>query len=288
MLAPVEPAGAARRGIGGHVLLVEDNPVNRQVAQRLLTLVGVSFDVAEHGKQALERLDAGHYDAVLLDCQMPIMDGYLTARTIRKLESDGTRPNRIPVIAMTANAMAGDREKCLAAGMDDYMSKPLNRALLEQMLQRWLPSEARSRAAPEAKPKPAQPVPVIPRAVADSPRVESSAVNQEIVQDLIEMMGGEFTDLVRVYLEDTPKSVELLERAAGLGDNDGLVAPSHSLKSTSANLGALGLSEMAKRIEHGARSHSLSGDPVLLVAQLRNEYQRVEQELSRLLTGVQA
>ena len=113
-------------------------------------------------------------------------------------------------------------------------------------------------------------------------------MNQEVVQDLIEMMGGEFTDLVRVYLEDTPRSVELLERAAAIGDNDGLVAPSHSLKSTSANLGALGLSEMAKRIEHGARSHNLSADPVRLVSQLKSEYQRVEQELNRLLTGVQA
>ena len=126
-----------------------------------------------------------------------------------------------------------------------------------------------------------------PAAYAETTR-GTPAINQEIIQDLLEMMGNEFTDLVRVYLEDTPKSVELLERAAGIGDNDGLVAPSHSLKSTSANLGALGLSEMAKRIEHGARSHNLSGDPVLLVAQLKSEYQRVEQELNRLLTGVQA
>jgi signal transduction histidine kinase/DNA-binding response OmpR family regulator/HPt (histidine-containing phosphotransfer) domain-containing protein len=286
LLPPTESVAPTPRGIGGHVLLVEDNQVNRQVAQRLLSLVGVSFDPAEHGKQALERLESGNYDAVLLDCQMPIMDGYATARTIRKLEAEGLRAGRIPVIAMTANAMAGDREKCLAAGMDDYMSKPLNRALLEQMLKRWLPGEARSRAPAPEKPRPS--AAAIPRPVRDAPRVESTAVNHEIVQDLIEMMGGEFTDLVRVYLEDTPKSVVQLERAAALGDNDGLVAPSHSLKSTSANLGALGLSEMAKRIEHGARSHTLSEDPVLLVAQLRSEFGRVEVELNRLLSGVQA
>jgi signal transduction histidine kinase/DNA-binding response OmpR family regulator len=143
----VTPSSApAQRGMGGHVLLVEDNAVNRQVAQRLLSLVGVSFDVAEHGKQALERLEIGEYDAILLDCQMPIMDGYATARNVRRLEAEGKRPARIPIVAMTANAMAGDREKCLAAGMDDYMSKPLNRALLEQMLQQWLPAGARSRA----------------------------------------------------------------------------------------------------------------------------------------------
>ena len=281
------PAAPAQRGVGGHVLLVEDNAVNRQVAQRLLSLVGVSFDVAEHGKQALERLEIGEYDAILLDCQMPIMDGYATARTVRRLEAEGKRPARIPIVAMTANAMAGDREKCLAAGMDDYMSKPLNRALLEQMLQKWLPAGARSRAQAAAAPaKPAAaPAPVaVAQPIKDPPRVESAAINQEIVQDLIEMMGNEFTDLVRVYLEDTPRSIEALERAAGSGQIDGLVAPSHSLKSTSANLGAMGLSEMAKKIEHGARAHSLPGEPTLLVAQLRHEYQRVSGELKRLLS----
>jgi len=282
----VAPAAPTARGPSGHVLLVEDNPVNRQVAQRLLTLIGVSFDAAEHGKQAMDRLESGKYDAVLMDCQMPVMDGYTATRSIRKLEADGVRAGRIPILAMTANAMAGDREKCLASGMDDYMSKPLNRALMEQMLQRWLPAAAQ---VPDAGAKrPAAPPPAAPKPVRDAVRVESAAINQEVVQDLIEMMGSEFTDLVRVYLEDTPRSIELLERAARAQDVDGLVSPSHSLKSTSANLGALGLSEMAKRIEHGSRGRTLSEDPILLVEQLRGEYQRVETELNRLMSGVQA
>jgi CheY-like chemotaxis protein len=183
----------------------------------------VSFDVAEHGKQALERLEGGRYDAVLLDCQMPIMDGYLTARTIRKLESEGARPGHIPVIAMTANAMAGDREKCPRgrhgrlhvqaaqprAARADAAALAADRSALARR------RRARARALGRCARDPT-------RGRRRAARREHG-VNQEVVQDLIEMMGGEFTDLVRVYLEDTPKSVELLERAAAIGDNDGLV-----------------------------------------------------------------
>ena len=300
--APSAPTAATATaaptaGLAGHVLLVEDNVVNRQVAQRLLSLVGVTFDYAEHGKQALERLEAGRYDLVLLDCMMPILDGYATARAIRRLEAEGTRSGHIPVVAMTANAMAGDREKCLAAGMDDYMSKPLNRAVLEQMLGKWLPAGARRATPPPASRAPA-PIPVatvipirVPAAVAD-PRVaaapspaQGAAINAAILQDLLEMMGAEFTELVRVYLEDTPRSLALLERAAQSAELEGLVAPSHSLKSTSANLGALGLAEIAKRIEHGARVGKLGAPAVVLVAELAAEYRRVEGELKRLLAS---
>ena len=303
--SPVQAGAASEAALAGHVLLVEDNAVNRQVAQRLLSLVGVSFDVAENGRQAVEKLAIGRYDAVLMDCQMPIMDGYTATRTVRKLETDGQRSGHMPIVAMTANAMAGDREKCLAAGMDDYMSKPLNRALLEQTLRKWVP-HGHGASAIGAPTAPARPVLVQPRPLAASagtrpavatpggiaarapaafapPPGEAAAVHQEIIQDLLEMMGSEFADLVKVYLEDTPKSLLQLERAAGQASLEGLVAPAHSLKSTSANLGALGLSDLAKRLEHGARSGKLNGDPILLVAEANAEFRRVSEELRRIL-----
>jgi CheY-like chemotaxis protein/HPt (histidine-containing phosphotransfer) domain-containing protein/two-component sensor histidine kinase len=266
-------------GIGGHVLLVEDNPVNRQVAQRLLTLIGLSHEHAENGKIAVEKLEAGgKFDAVLMDCQMPIMDGYSATRYMRKLQGEGTLP-KFPIVAMTANAMVGDREKCLASGMDDYMSKPLNRSLLEQMLQKWLPPGATSRTMAPAPAPIARPM----AALAPAPtHADSTPINTQIVNDLMDMMGAEFADLVRVYLEDSPKALNILERSANANDLDGLIAPAHSLKSTSANLGALMLSDMAKRIEHGARSGTI-GEPVLLVAQLTHEFQRVSAHLRQLL-----
>ena len=321
--APPLPAGevierrltlAPDAPLRGHVLLVEDNPVNRQVAQRLLALAGLTLDCAENGREALDRLNAGAYDAVLMDCQMPVMDGYTATRQRRVQEAD-QRLDHVPIIAMTANAMVGDREKCLSVGMDDYLSKPLNRGLLEETLRRWLPAipvadrlEAERRmSAPapapvvarppapvrapmqEPAPAPAPPrqefeiAPVQP-AAAPTPRTgpvmipeppAGPVLNREIVDDLREIMGDEFISLVKVFLEDAPRALGKLELAAGRGDLDALVGPAHSLKSTSANLGALALSDIARTIEHGARQKNLP-DPAGLVTQLAREFHRVE------------
>ncbi len=270
----------ASTSVGGHVLLVEDNPVNRQVAQRLLTLIGLSFETAENGKEGVDMASTGAFDAVLMDCQMPVMDGYTATRTIRKLQADGSL-GKLPIIAMTANAMVGDREKCLSCGMDDYMSKPLNRSMIEQMLRKWLPPGATSKASATPTPAPgaAAPRPVQP--VAPTSRSEGAAIDLNVVRDLMDLMGSDFRDLVQVYLEDTPKNLSALERAAKTNDIDALVAPAHSMKSTSANLGALLLADMAKRIEQGARSGDI-GEPLLLVAQLQNEFQRVSTQLKQM------
>jgi len=280
--------------LSGHVLLVEDNAVNRQVAQRLLALNGITYSVAENGQEAVDALDQGTFDAVLMDCQMPVMDGY-TATRVRRQKEAGANLARIPIIAMTANAMAGDREKCLNSGMDDYMSKPLNRARLEQTLRKWLDGRKRSVASAatiSAERAPATrtvvaaaapgPVPAVaaPTNVPLPPASANGTLDASVISDLIDVMGDEFTDLVRVYLEDTPKAVAL--------QRDGIVAPSHSLKSTSANLGALRLAELAKRIEHGARSGNTGSDPVVLVNELKREYQQVARALNELIAKVRA
>jgi CheY-like chemotaxis protein/HPt (histidine-containing phosphotransfer) domain-containing protein len=292
---------AQTQPLRGHVLLVEDNPVNRQVAQRILGLLGLSLEVAENGKKALDKLEAGPFDIVLMDCQMPVMDGYTATRARRMYETEG-RAKRIAIVAMTANAMAGDRDKCLAAGMDDYLTKPLNRGLLDQTLRRWLPKDAQNRApvagspavvAPRYTPPAPAPAPAAAAAApvslaeglnAASPlaRRDAAALDQEVIRDLLDVMGDEFTDLVHVYLEDTPKNLRTLEQAASRQDTAGLIAPSHSLKSTSANLGALNLAEIAKRIEHGARSGALP-DAAEHVRALSLEYGRVAAELRNLL-----
>jgi signal transduction histidine kinase/CheY-like chemotaxis protein/HPt (histidine-containing phosphotransfer) domain-containing protein len=290
--APPPAAELGTPPLAGHVLLVEDNAVNRQVAQRLLTLLGLSFEVAENGKEALEAMAQRPFDAVLMDCQMPVMDGY-TATRIRRQHEAGQSGAHLPIIAMTANAMAGDRDKCLKAGMDDYLSKPLNRALLEQTLRKWLPAGARSRPSTAATPPSAKPAMAAAASVptpaaaapAQAPTTSTEPVlDTEIVRDLVEVMGDEFTELVRVYLEDTPKALVVLEQAAERGSLEGLIAPAHSLKSTSANLGAMALSELAKRVEHGARSGTLDPrEAVALVAEIQRGFQRVNAELNALL-----
>ncbi len=125
---------AVQQELSGHVLLVEDNPINQMVAQKMLEKIGIQSTLAADGQEALNRLEQETFDAVLMDCQMPVMDGFEAARRIRAQQA----LNELPVIAMTANVMEGDREKCISAGMNDYIGKPVVEADLKKVLARWL------------------------------------------------------------------------------------------------------------------------------------------------------
>ena len=284
------PAGetVAASSDGDVVLLVEDNPVNRQVAQRLLTLAGIRFESAENGKEALDKMNAGQFAVVLMDCQMPIMDGYTATRRRREHEAGHGLP-RLPIVAMTANAMLGDREKCLDAGMDDYMSKPLNRALLESTLRTWMdarPVSLKSVAAAVAPaPAPAPAPAIVPAAAATKapPIIVGSsgpAIDKSILSELREIMGAEFVSLVQVFLEDAPLALERIQVLASGSNLAALAAPAHTLKSTSANLGALVLSAQAKALELDARQSTLRAAPARAAA-LAAEYERVAAALRK-------
>ena len=292
---PANPARAAPLQLKGRLLLVEDNPINMTVAQRLISLTGLHCDTAENGEQALEKLSLGHYDIVLMDCQMPVMDGYTATRIWRQREADTYRP-QLPIIAMTANAMAGDRQKCLDAGMDDYLAKPVSRQLLEETLARWLAHSERQTTAEAAQRKPmaaavtaaTYPSRVMPVSPADSPApsahgaLHASPLDLEVVEDLRHAMGDQFKMLVALFLEDAPGQLARLEAAAVLDDKAQMAAAAHALKSSSANLGAMQVSAISKRIEHGARDRSLL-NPVVAVTLLGAEYHRAEAELRKLL-----
>ncbi|MEA3274682.1 MAG: response regulator [Pseudomonadota bacterium] len=134
----VAPEHKDQSKLEGSVLLVEDNPVNQRVASKMLERLGLAVDHAADGSEALEKLESKHFDLVLMDCQMPVMDGYEATWRIRQREENSPHTH-VPVLAMTAHAMSGDREKCIASGMDDYLSKPIKMSTLEEVLQRWLP-----------------------------------------------------------------------------------------------------------------------------------------------------
>jgi len=140
MPEPVSPLHALQ----GHVLVVEDNAVNALVISGMLANLGLSSGQAEDGQQALDALAAARFDLVLLDCQMPVLDGWETARRWRQREAaTGPAGPRLPVVALTANAAPGDRERCLQAGMDDYLAKPLTIEALAECLARYLPPAPR-------------------------------------------------------------------------------------------------------------------------------------------------
>ena len=279
---------AAPRPLRGRVLLVEDNAVNLQVARRLLALHGLVVDSAGDGEEALSRLAVADYDLVLMDCQMPRMDGYTATQRWRA--SEGERGARaVPIVAMTANAMAGDREKCLAAGMNDYLSKPLSRPRLEQTLLRWLVAEDAAPAAPapadestgEIAGDRAAEMPAQAPAAADRETAASPALDKNVLREMLDIMGGDFGLLVRVYLEETPGRVAELESAAGSGDDATMIAIAHTLKSSSANLGALTLAALARGIEEDLRA-SPTAPVAERVHQVRLEYERVAAEFATL------
>ena len=309
----------------GRVLLVEDNPVNRLVAQRLLGLMGLQITAAENGREALERMEAETFDVVLMDCQMPVMDGYAATRERRRREASGEAPVRLPILAMTANAMVGDREKCLDAGMDEYLSKPLNRARLEALLRRFLAGGADHAAlAPTSDDAPAAPASAEPtaRAAAPTPAAvvtpfdrararmssqfdapappaappasstteadagadtdDADPIDHGVTDELRDVMGAEFDALVRVFLDDAPSLLLQLEVAAHARDLPAMAGPAHTLKSTSANLGALRVSALARDIEHGARTRTLD-NPDAAVQRLNRAFQRATEALRAML-----
>ncbi len=232
------PAGTMEDG-ALRALLVEDNPVNSGVVRRVLERLGVACEVVENGQLALQRLRAAAFDLVLMDCQMPVMDGYQATRAWR--EHEARTGGHLPIIAMTANAMQGDREKCLAAGMDDYLAKPVSMQELSAALARWRSDGSGGREPTRQPPQ-----------AASSP-AERRVLDRDVLGELREVMEDGFGDLVNTYLETSPALMDELRRANKAGDLEAMVIPAHSLKSSSANMGAMQLSALAREVEMAAR-----------------------------------
>ena len=266
------------------LLLVEDNPVNLAVGEKLLSVLGYTCDIATNGQIALEKMATGSYDLVLMDCQMPVLDGYAATREWRDREVLQQAPLRLPIVAMTANAMAGDRQRCLDAGMDDYLSKPVSREQLETCLQRWLPGRAsfRARGIPDAQPETSPPPQVTPlssvRNVVPAVTAAFPVLDHSMLDELQEIAGDETARIVSLFLEDAPRLIARLESASTIPDLDAMRDAAHTLKSSSANVGAMALSTAAKRVELGARAHKLDR-PAVAVALVIAEYARARMAL---------
>ncbi|WP_157271420.1 response regulator [Azohydromonas aeria] len=273
--APAQPRFA------GHVLVVEDQAINRGLATALLERLGCSVDVAVDGHAGVESVLTGRFDLVLMDCQMPGMDGFEATAAIRRHEAATAAP-RLPVIALTANAVAGDRERCLAAGMDDYLSKPFRRAQLAALLARWLPAAPGAAADPAAAPAPepatvsamgsatvsatvaaplpAEPPEASPEAVpAPAPGPAARAIDPAVLASIREIGGEELLrQMVELFVNETPAMAAALQAALD-GDNATAVSDAaHALKSISQNLGAATLGELCRRIELQARAGTVA------------------------------
>ncbi|WCE02765.1 ATP-binding protein [Pseudoxanthomonas sp. JBR18] len=298
---PAMPTVAPAEADGRRLLLVEDNPVNLAVAEKMLESLGFAADHAVNGVVALEKMERTRYPLVLMDCQMPLLDGYTATRRWREREAERGQA-RLPIVAMTANAMAGDRQRCLDAGMDDYLAKPVARHLLDACLKRWLPQAddehggpARSEVAsqPTASPAPAleQPAPQTPPEEMPPPASSAAAsaiaaLDTSLLDELSEITGPDTARIIQVFLEDAPRLISELEAASAVPDLQAMRAAAHSLKSSSANMGALALSAAAKRIELGAREQRLDR-PAVAVALVIAEFARARVALQAYLGRLQ-
>jgi signal transduction histidine kinase/DNA-binding response OmpR family regulator len=220
------------------VLLAEDNPINQRVAQRLLERLGYQADIANNGREVLERLEQTPYDVIFMDVQMPEMDGLEASRAVCARWPTGKRPR---IIAMTAEAMQGDREKCLAAGMDDYLIKPVTLAQLAEALAKCQPVAKQATAVGTVERKDA---------------ASGDALDHNVLAQLREDIGGAevLRDVIITFLAQTPSTLATLRDVAGRGDAAGIRRAAHMIKGTSATLGALALADHCAEMERLAGS----------------------------------
>jgi CheY-like chemotaxis protein/HPt (histidine-containing phosphotransfer) domain-containing protein len=231
---------------GAIVLIAEDNMTNQQVALGILKKLGYRADAVANGREAIEALKRIPYDVVLMDCQMPEMDGFEATRQIRSGESGVLRPD-IPVIALTAHAMQADRERCLESGMNDYVTKPIRPAVLSEALQKWL-MKARDDTDHGTKPT-GGPIP-------PSSTRESDVLVFDKAEFLERIMGDEELGKVIVegFLEDIPRQILSLGAFLDQRDVDQAIRQAHTIKGAAANVGGKGVQSVAYEIEKAAKA----------------------------------
>ncbi|HWL62510.1 MAG TPA: response regulator [Steroidobacteraceae bacterium] len=272
---PLTPTQLLPRGrfeqwrMKGRVLVVEDNATNQKVATAMLGALGLQSQVAGDGLEAVERLRVEQFDLVLMDCQMPVMDGYAATAAIRALPAER---GRVPILALTANALQGDENKCLAAGMDGFLPKPLTLGLLAATLSRWLPSAPRDEepAAHVTSPAPAP----------------TNAINMRQIDTLREIgarAGSDLAgDVLRTFLQGADEQFARVQQAVEAQDAQLLGRCAHALKSSTANLGAEQLSALYRRLEALGRSGQVQEARVLL-EEVRQAHQGVIQRAQEIL-----
>jgi two-component system, sensor histidine kinase and response regulator len=254
------------------ILLAEDNPVNQKVALKTLEKMGYRADVVGTGVEAVRALQATRYDLVLMDVQMPHMDGMEAARRIRDPRS-AVLDVRTPIVGLTAHAMVGDKQKCLDAGMDDYLAKPIKSGQLSAILTRWLPVKPDGRPGRYSlRPNPDEgPLDVGPLCVRGQADKDAHVAFDETV--LLDVLGGDreaAAQIVTGYLADAPSQVVGLCEATAAGDLLMVSRHAHALKGASASIGAEALRHLAARLEEQAATGSSDG-MVQLVADLDHQ-----------------
>ncbi|TMQ75770.1 response regulator [Candidatus Accumulibacter phosphatis] len=275
--ATPSPLPVPTSALTGRVLVAEDNAVNQEVVAAMLASIGVNHTLVSNGRAAIAQLAQEHFDLVLMDCQMPEMDGFDATAAIRSRQREGTLDRYLPVVALTANAVEGDRERCLAAGMDDYLSKPFTREQLASVLGRWL---AQTDPAPAGYADGPAMLPTTPD--APSAADTDQPINPRALDAIRQLPGPNGAVLVQkvidAYLTDTPPRIAQLRAAVDAGDAEALRKSAHALKSSGANVGAERLSALFRELEALGRNATVDGAETLLTD--------LDEELPRVLAAL--
>ena len=249
----VPPGDAAGHPAERLVLVVDDNEINQKLATLMLRQLGYQVDVAADGSEAVDAVDQTEYAAVLMDCQMPGMDGYKATAEIRRRQASG---RRTPIIAMTAGLMRGDEEGALAAGMDDFLAKPVSIADLGVVLDRWTGTAS---PAPDGRPA----LPASAAAAAEAAPPSLSVLDTRILAGLrqFESEGppGVLPGLVALFLDTTRHRLGELDAAVAAGDLTTAARLAHSLRGSCATMAATGMAATAQRLEQAAGAGAMAG-----------------------------
>ncbi len=240
----------------GRVLVVEDNIVNQKVALGIMKKMGCRVDVAANGVEAVKAVSKLSYDLILMDCQMPEMDGYEATGTIRRIEGE---MRRTPIVAMTANALKEDFQRCIDSGMDDYISKPVQISEVSRVLSRWL----------------------VQKPVAELSGVGVVSLDMQVLDELRCVLADEFGGLIDDFLCDTKSRIQEMEQAVVNEDAKTVRWVAHSLKGSSSNVGAIALSDESHCLEKMARSGNIIGMGSALRS-LIEEFAQVSEQLNKV------
>jgi two-component system sensor histidine kinase/response regulator len=253
---------------GSQVLLVEDNPVNREVATHMLNSMRCHVHEVKNGREAVEIVRHQQFDLILMDCEMPVMDGYAATKAIRKWESGIPDMNHLPIIALTAHALPEDRTRCLRTGMDDYLSKPFTMDQLRTTLARWIPiNNVEFSENPDAENR--------LTALSDSPE---SAISWDALDSITDLDPEQSKKLasrvIDVYRENSAELIEAIAESLNQGDPEAIRLTAHALKSSSGNVGAKRLVELCRNIEKSVRENELECMPDQILA-IKQEHVQV-------------
>ena len=271
--------------IKGRVLVAEDNLVNQEVAHAVLQANGCNVTLVGNGLEALQAIQKEHFDLVFMDCQMPEMDGYAATRALRALEAQGMI-RHIPIVALTAHATEADRQICLAAGMDSFVTKPFTQSALRDELLRWLPGSGDKVMVNAGN----QGQTAAVGGAADRVSEASSAdagLDQKALDELRALdpdgTAGLLNQILQCYLDDTPTQIAQLRAAATAQNIESMTRAAHSMKSSSFSVGAARVGQLAFEIESKGHANSTDGCHALLV-ELEKQYATAAQRLRACMT----